>query len=63
MLENKRLLRGNQDYLMSFVRSQIMALEKLLSNIENTQKFDNVYFKESIFRIERDMYKFRKVIW
>ena len=63
MLENKRVLRGNQDYLMSFVRSQIMALEKLLSNIENTHQFDNVYFKESIFRIERDMHKFRKVIW
>lgn len=61
MFEVKKLTRLHQDYLTSFLHSQLTALQSVLSNVEDSQKFDYEYLEESIKRVEQDMHRFRKV--
>ena len=60
MFEVKQLPRLHQDYLASFLGSQITTLQNVLSNVENSERYDDEYFKESMRRIEQDIRVFRK---
>lgn len=61
MFEVKKLSRLHQDYLASFLRSQLTTLQNVLNNVENSASYDEGYVSESIRRIERNMRDFRKV--
>lgn len=61
MFEVKELSRLHQDYLTSFLRSQLTTLQNVLDNVENSDSYDKGYVSESIRRIERNMRDFRKV--
>jgi len=61
VFEVKELSRLHQDYLTSFLRSQLTTLQNVLDNVENSDSYDKGYVSESIRRIERNMRDFRKV--
>jgi len=61
MFEVKKLSRLYQDYLASFLRSQLTTLQNVLSSVENSERYDDVYLEESMRRIEHNIHRFRKV--
>ena len=60
MFEVKKLSRLHQDYLTSFLRSQLTILQNVLSSVENSERYDDEYLEESMRRIEQDIHRFRK---
>lgn len=61
MFEVKKLSRLHQDYLISFLRSQLTTLHNVLSSVENSERYDDEYLEESMRRVEQDIHRFRKV--
>ena len=50
----------HQDYLVSFLRSQLTTLQNVLSSVENHERYDDSYLEESMKHIEQNMRRFRK---
>ncbi len=48
------------DFVASYLRSQLVALQNVLSHIESSQKIEDVYVKESLRRVEKELYRLRK---
>ncbi len=61
MFEVKELSRLHQDYLASFLRSQITTMQNVLDSVENSEEYDDAYLAESMKRVERDIRRFRRI--
>ena len=61
----KKVLRPrlHQNYLSSFLRSQISTLQNVLRNVESSQENYDRYFNESMWRVELEMRRFRKRLY
>ncbi|MBU1043101.1 MAG: hypothetical protein KJ915_01730 [Candidatus Omnitrophica bacterium] len=57
----KKLNKLQQDYMASFLRVQLNTLKNVLSSVENSDKYNEGYFSESMHRIEKNIHRFRKV--
>ena len=50
-----------KDFIASFLRSQVVALQRVLETIENSERSENVYAMESIKRVDKELHRFRKL--
>ncbi len=50
-----------KDFVASFLRSQVVALQRVLETIENSSRSEDVYVKESINRVEKELRRLRKL--
>ncbi|MFH1458773.1 MAG: hypothetical protein ABIG64_00155 [Candidatus Omnitrophota bacterium] len=57
----KPLSRLQQDYMGSFLRSQLSTLQNILISVENSKRYQSGYIQESMKRIEKNIHRFRKV--
>ncbi len=62
MIAVKQLSRLSQDYLASFLRSQLVEIQDVLRSVENINRYDDDYILVSMKRIEYAMRRFRKRI-
>ena len=63
MINNARPTKLHQDYMVSFLRSQLATLQSVLNSVETARKYDDchvTYITESMRRIEQDINRFRK---
>ena len=51
----------NRDFVASFLRSQLASLQSVLAEIENSERFEGGYIKESLRRVEKELCRFRRL--
>jgi len=57
----KTISGWHRDYAASFLRSQLDSLQNVLAEIENSDRFEDGYVEESLKRVEKELYRFRKL--
>jgi len=57
----KTISGWHRDYVASFLRSQLDSLQNVLAEIENSDRFEDGYVEESLKRVEKELYRFRKL--
>ncbi len=50
------------DFVVSFLQSQLVGLQNLVSSVEDSQKVERAYVSETLRRIEREVVRFRKLL-
>ena len=50
----------HRDFFVSFLRSQLGILQSVLAEIENSDRLEGGYVEESLKRVEKELYRFRK---
>jgi len=61
MQEASKMMSSLQtDFIASSLRSQLIALQNILTHIESSQQVEDAYIKESLRRVEKGLCRLRK---
>ncbi len=58
----RTISRLQKDFVAGFLRSQIVILERMLNEIEHSDRVKNNNVKELLSRVEKEFCRFRKII-
>ena len=61
MQDVKIMTSLHKDFVASFLRSQLAALQNVLNSIENSDRVEDGYVEESLRRVEKELHRLRKM--
>ena len=57
----KTISGWHRDFFVSFLHSQLDTLQSVLAEIENSDRLEGDYVEISLKRVEKELYRFRKL--